>query len=120
MLGPFLFQSGAHGVGAGFVVEKPDQSFEMMVHAIGTAIELADIDTQRLQEPFRYLIRRMMPHIFVDVHVPFHGMRAQRMGHHDVVDIVVRTFDPVVQSFQTALGFFIGNGCDPGQRIFQG
>jgi hypothetical protein len=36
------------------------------------------------------------------------------MGHHDVVDIIVRALDPVVQGFKAALGLFIGDGGDPG------
>ena len=47
------------------------------------------------------------------MHVPFHGMGAQGMGKHDVVDIVARAGYSLVKLAQPAGGGGEGKGCDP-------
>ena len=85
-----------------------------MFDTIGATVQKTDINTQRLKERFWHLVGRMMQHVFIKMHVSFHRIWAQVMGHHDVFDIVTGAVEPIAQSLQTIFGVSIGDGGDPG------
>lgn len=58
-----------------------------------------------------------MQHVLIDRHVAFHGMRAQAVGQHNVVDVVAGTFDSIVELTQLAGSLLVGNGFDPTHAV---
>ena len=58
-------QRPSHSVGPFVVPKQPAQTGEVMFDAIAASIQLADINSNRFEEPFRKEIALMMQHILV-------------------------------------------------------
>ena len=107
----------SNSCGFGVIRQQTLQSGKVMLDAIVTVIQPADPDTQRFKKPFRNAVAGMMKHVFIHRHMCFHRMWSQRMHHHDVIDIVVGTLDPVIQHFHLVIGFIIGNHINPSHLV---
>src|SRR5262249_35865643 len=68
---------------------------------------------ERLQEPFGGRVAGVVEDVFVEGHVTLHAVRAQAVRQHDVVDIVARTLDAVVERPQATGCLLVGNVRDP-------
>ena len=93
----FRLQRRAHGGSAGIVGKQAAKPLKMVFDAVGAGVEHGDIDPECFEQPFGQPVGAVVQHILVQVHVPFHAVRAQAVRHHDIVDIVVGALDAVVQ-----------------------
>ncbi len=110
----FLVEGGADGLGAGVVGEQALEAGEVVVDAVGAAVEAADEDAEGFEEPLWNGVGGVVDGVLVDRHVGVHRVGPQAVGHHDVVDVVAGAFDAVVEQFEAAGCFGVGDGGDPG------
>ena len=87
-----------------------------MLDTILAVIQHADIDADCLQIRFRKRVRRVMQHVLVQCHMPFHRMWTQAVCKHDVVYIVVRPLYPIVELLEFPACLLEGDGPYPGHE----
>ena len=87
-------------VGARVIIQQALHPLEVMPTAIFAFVDETDVHAQTFQIPFRQCVGGGVQHILVERKMPFHAMRAKTVGQHDVVHIVIRPFDAVVQRLQ--------------------
>ncbi len=72
----------------------------MVLDAVRALVQQAYVYADRFEVGLRQGIARVVQHVLVERHVALHGMRSQAVGQHDVIDVVVRSLDALVQFFQ--------------------
>jgi hypothetical protein len=72
------------------VAQESALTCAVMLDAIATPIEQADVNPDHFEQPFQERISPMMQHTFIKRHVRFERVRTQTMDLQNVVDITVR------------------------------
>lgn len=99
------------------IVEQSFESGKVVSHTVIAAVQQADPNSNSFEQPLRQRVVIMVKDVLVDDHVAAHCMGPEAVGHHDVIDIVVRALDSVVQRAQGAGRCVVRDGVDPGHIL---
>jgi hypothetical protein len=113
--GASVFERHADLCGARVVVQQSPQPDVMVLDAVFAAVEMADVDARRLEQPAGENVAGVMQDALVERQVPLHRVRPQAVHAHDVVDAALRTANAVVEVAQAPGGVGVGDRLDPGR-----
>ena len=115
-----MFQGFADSQGASVIPEEPPHPLVVVLNAVVTTVQHADVKAESFQKPSRQGVVPVVQNGLVQGQVPLHRVGPQAVGHHDVIDVVVRTLDALVQRPKLPGGPVQGYGANPGHGALEG